>query len=60
MFIFVEVFGKKLESSEFSALRFPLTMFTLQTSFKPFFSGGRGGGVKSVGKMTMNSKEENS
>ncbi len=31
---FVEVSGHNLESSEFSDLRFPYTMFTLQTSFK--------------------------
>jgi hypothetical protein len=34
------------------------TMFTLQTSFKPLLL--RGGGVKSVSSVIVNSKEENS
>ncbi len=36
------------------------TMFTLQTSFKPFSLGGGGGGVKFAVETTMNSKDENS
>ncbi len=40
----IEIFG-----SWFSDLRFPFTMFTLQTSFKPFLMGG-GWGVKSVSR----------
>jgi hypothetical protein len=36
-FNFVEVSGHNLESSQ--ALRFPYTMFTLQTSFKPLAGG---------------------
>jgi hypothetical protein len=36
---FVEVSGYDLKS-----LRFPYTMFTLQTSFKPLLLGGGGGG----------------
>jgi hypothetical protein len=36
-------------------------MFTLQTLFKPLLlKGGGGGGVKSISKVTVNSKEENS
>jgi hypothetical protein len=53
MFHFVEVFGKKLESSEFSDLRFSQTIFTLQTSFKPLLlkgGTGGGGGIKTVSK----------
>jgi hypothetical protein len=38
------------------------TIFTLQTSFKPFLlgEGGEGEGVKFVSRVTVNSKEENS
>jgi hypothetical protein len=37
-------------------LRFPYTMFTLQTSFKPLLLKGRG--VNPLVEMTLNSKED--
>ncbi len=44
---------------DFSDLWVLYTMFTLQTSFKPLFSGGGGESVTVV-EVTVNSKEENS
>ncbi len=45
LLFFVEVSG---HNREFSDLRFPNTMFTLHTSFKPFAGGGGGGGKNPV------------
>ncbi len=47
--------GKILKSWEFSDLRFPYTMLTLQTSFKTTFARG-----DSFAEVTVNSNEENS
>ncbi len=44
MYNFAEVSGHILESSQ-TDLRFPYTMFTLQTSFDHTFAQGGGGGV---------------
>ncbi len=48
LYNFVEVSGHNLESSQ--TLRFPCTMFTLQTSFKSLLIGG-GGGSGGRGKI---------
>ncbi len=55
---FVEVSKHKLES-RYSNLRFPYTMFTLQTSFNPLLPHEEGSKIRLV-QVTMNSKEENS
>jgi hypothetical protein len=57
MYIFVEVSGHNLE---FSDMRFPYTMFTLQTSFKPLLLKVGGGGYNPLVEVAVNSKEENS
>jgi len=59
-FRFLEVSGHNL--SQFSDLRFPFTMFTLQASFKPLLlkRGVGGGGKNPFVEVTVNSKEENS
>ncbi len=41
----VEVSEHNLETESSQGLRFPSTMFTLQTSFKPLLLKGRGGKI---------------